>query len=270
MAEMRFFWTSLLLVATLLSVGCRAMSDKAGSAPSASPAPTGAPPKPTAPPPKPAAPSQSSPTPKPSKDIDFKENFRKDLLREALGRASLALLNSANLVYEKTSDKGAATPNFWTEFGKIRFDQVLGTVASGASTLHIGGPYHRVVTTSGPQVTSFGPLAVDLSAHDLGVASTCGHDILVNGAVRCTVSGVYDHSSQVMDASGQCMTHTGGVLDNLRLDIGGGIHTARYVLSIKAHGNPLSWSSYTWTGMAYINGLKTELPDTSSKTYKCD
>lgn len=264
----RGHWIIVIIMVMGMGLGCRAMRDKGGPTPAPAPSES---PKPVAASPTPPVPVQVSPPPILPKDIDSKDYFRIDLLREGLGRSIVPLLNPSHLSFDKLTEKSASSPNFLLESGNLRFDQVLGGISPGESAVHLDGPYQKLSTSSGSQVISFGPVTVNLNVHNLNVSSACGYRVSLTGQVRCTLSGVFDGSTQMVDATGQCMTHSNGTLDNLRVDVGSGnIHTVRYAVGVKIHGSPLDWKAYTWSGSPHVNGLSAKLPTTTESQYECE
>lgn len=239
--------------------GCRAMSKND---------PTALAPAPAAPAASAPAAQGSKPTPGPSpaaspapavKPVDSKADANVFLLREALGQSLLPLIDGNRIGLQKTVIKGGSDPNITIEGGKLTLYQLFQGSGGGQGSITVAGGYQKLATTSGEALTYVNPMTIDFSFTGLAIQTGCYGTMSVTGKVRCSLSGTYTQGIHSLTGTGQCMTHTNGILDNLRLDGGGESHKVRYTLGFKVRGDPQDWRSYQWVGSAYINGQNVDI-----------
>lgn len=256
-----------LIIGTLC--GCRAMSKHETPGAPPPPPPVAGESKPTpAPPPTPSsAPSPPAAQPEP---IEDKGVFGAQVLREALGEAILPLIDGELLVLQNTLKKGANDPNITLEGGKLTFKQTLLDENGGNGAVEAIGAYQKLGTTSGAAAVYANPTTIDFNFEGLQVKTGCLGTITLTGKVHCSIKATYTYGANTLSGAGQCMTHTNGILDNLRIGIGTTTHKARYVLGFKVQGNPKDLKAYQWMGMAYVGGIAVDITQLDNPTNVCN
>lgn len=254
----------MVIVSTLF--GCRAMSNDGTQGPvaSQSPTPMETPNTPT-PPPSPAI-SPSTQT----NIVDNKGVSDVLLLREALGERLLALIDGHAMTLQKITSVNTSTPNIIIEDGKLTFDQTIQGQGGGVGTIHASGTYQKLGTASGEGALLAKSTIIDFDFNKLQIISACYSTATLTGRVRCTLNVTYNYGTHTLTGSGQCMTHTEGSIDNLRIDIAGEPHKIRYVLGFKVHGDPADWGAYQWAGTAYVSGINVDITHLNDSVYTCN
>lgn len=244
--------------------GCRAMSKDDAPTPSTTPAPTTQEPSTTpAPSPKPAPTPGTNPSE--SKDIS---NIT--ALRETLGQSILPLIDGGLLTLQKTSPKGAADPNITLEGGKFEFNQILKGDGGGQGTAQATGSYQKLGTISGGGAIYVNPTSIDFNFDGLKIKSGCHGTLSLTGNVHCSINATYTYGANILSGTGQCMTHTNGILDNITIEIGGTTQKIRYVLGFKIQGDPTDWKAYQWVGTAYVGGISVDLTQLNDSQNTCN
>lgn len=245
-----------------LLCGCRAISKgDTPTAPVTPPASAGeSKPTPTLPP---------TPTPQ-TTTSDSKDTPPSLILREAVGQNIINLINGELLVLQKNTQKGGSDPNITLDGGKFEFNQPLQGDTGGPGQIHATGTYQKLGTTSGDTAIYTSPTTIDFNFEGLQVKSGCYGNLFLTGNVHCTLSANYAYGTHTLNGTGQCMTHTNGILDNIRLDIGGNTHKVRYVLGFKVHGDPLDWKAYLWTGTAFVGGIAVDITQLNDPLNICN
>lgn len=265
-----YFVVCGLLALVVLGAGCRALKDDAPSqsstaAPATSPttAPAAGASAPVASPP--SSPTTASPPP------EAVTAFRLDLIREALGRTVLTQVEPKNLIFHKNTAQGVENPNYFSETGKFEFSQALGEPNKGQLVVAASGGYQKITTASGPQLLYLSPAIVDVEFKAYSLSTLCGQGIQLTGKVHCTLALVYGYAADTIDVSGQCMSHTNGVMDNLLMGMGSDYYKARYSVQVKGHGAAREFKTYQWSGAASLDGMSvdiTQLPGTVEQCKK--
>lgn len=253
--------------------GCRAMS-KRGDPPAGSPPTSSEPsaPSPAAGESKPPSTSPAS-TPLPetqTKPVNNKEISGIFILREALGQEILPLVDGTLLTLQSTTKKGANDPNVTLDNGKLELNQTLPGEGTGQGTVHAIGSFQKLSTTSGDSAIYVHPTMIDFIFSAAQIKSECYGMMTLTGKVRCTLNAAYTYGTHILSGTGQCMTHTNEVLDNLKLDIGNTTHKVRYALGFKVNGDPTNWKAYQWTGTAYVGGIKVDLTQLNNPKNTCN
>lgn len=242
----------VVLVLALFWGGCRALKDDAaGGVPAPTAAPTATPSS--------SAPAPSPPSPTPQLAAELTPEVRLDLLREVLGRSILAKIDLNGLNFNKDPSQSSANSSFSAEVGKVEFKQVFSEPNQGQLRILAQGDYQKMATTSGPQLLYLNPLTVDLEYTAYSPQSLCVQKLQVTGKVQCTLALIYGYAADTLDVSGQCWSHTGGVLDNLQLALGNDVHRVRYEIAVKGHGLGREFKVYQWTGAASVDGVVVDL-----------
>lgn len=259
----------LTLVTLLIGTfcGCRAMSKGGGPPAPEQNAGTPTPPAATPQESKPAPPTVPTPQTQTNRPSDVADVF---VLQAALGREFLPLIDGGLLIFEKAATKGTETPNILLEGGKMTLNQSLQKTEGGQGTIAATGAYQKLGTTSGETALYANKVIIDFNFNALQIKSPCDDTISLSGNLRCTLNGTYTYGTHILNGSGQCMTHSGGSLDNLRLDINGTPHKVRYNLGYKVNGDPSDWRSYQWSGAAFVGGIKADLTHLANQQDNCN
>jgi hypothetical protein len=196
--------------------------------------------------------------------------LRFNLLKEALGQSILAKIDLTGLNFHKNDAKSSVTSGFTTEIGKIDFTQVLGEPKQGQLLIQAKGDYQKMLTGSGPQLLYLNPLVLDIDYKGYAPPSSCTQGAQLTGKVRCTLALMYAYAANVVDLSGQCISHRDGILDNVQVTLGGDTHRIRYDLAVKGNGLGREFKSYQWLGAASFDGNAVVLTHINDSPEKCD
>jgi len=200
--------------------------------------------------------------------IDINDNFRIDLLGEALGKHIITQLEPKLINYQaniKSSNTIAST-----ESGHFSYSQTIMGSKGGKLELTANGNYQKIKSTSGETDTYFEPSTLNIDGLNYNERSECGHEYKVNGHVRCILQGNYKENVQKLNISGQCYTHTGGTLDNLKYSLSDGIHKVRYTVTVNIVGTGTVFESYKWGGSTWVDGIPTKTTHPANGTNICD
>lgn len=174
------------------------------------------------------------------------------------------------MVLQKTTAKGANDPNITIEGGGLVFNQVLKGEGDGQGAIHAAGTYQKLDTVSGGTAIYTNPVAIDFNFDRFQIKSECYGTISLTGKIHCTLNATYTYGANILSGTGQCMTHTNGILDNLRVGVGANLHKVRYVLGFKIQGSPKDWKAYQWVGSAYVDGIKVDFTQFNETPNTCD